>query len=144
MISFSHKILSIAMAVLVFFITTSFSISMHFCGETLAEFSFGHTAESCGMEQQQSDLACEIGVMKDDCCLENDCCSDKQLMVEGQDDLKTSFNKLTFEQQTFVATFFYTYTNLFDGLDKNIVPYRDYKPPYLTRDVQKLHETYLI
>lgn len=136
--SFSHKILSIAMAVLVFFITTSFSINMHFCGETLAEFSFGHTAESCGMEEEQSDLACEIGVTKDDCC------SDKQLVVEGQDDLKTSFNKLTFEQQTFVATFFYTYINLFDGLNKNIVPFRDYTPPHLIRDVQKLHETYLI
>jgi len=126
------------MAVLVFFITTSFSINMHFCGETLAEFSFGHTAESCGMEEEQSDLACEIGVMKDDCC------SDKQLVVEGQDDLKTSFNKLTFEQQTFVATFFYTYINLFDGLNKNIVPFRDYTPPHLIRDVQKIHETYLI
>jgi hypothetical protein len=65
-------------------------------------------------------------------------------VVDGQDDLKTSYTNLTFEQQAFVATFFYTYFNLFDGLDKNIVPFRDYTPPYLIRDVQKLHETYLI
>lgn len=133
-----NKILSIALASLVFFTTMSFTVDMHYCGKTLVDFSLASNAESCGMEKEQSDLECEINLTKDDCC------SDKQLVVEGQDDLKNSFNKLTFEQQTFVATFFYTYIDLFDGLDKNIVPFRDYTPPYLIRDIQQLHETYLI
>ncbi|SHF42355.1 hypothetical protein SAMN05444483_10151 [Salegentibacter echinorum] len=126
------------MSVLVFFITTSFSINMHFCGETLAEFSFGHSAEACSMENEHSDLECEFDMNKDNCC------SDAQIANDGQDDLKTSYTNLSFEQQIFVATFLYSYINLFDGLDKNIVPFRDYTPPFLIRDFQKIHETYLI
>ena len=90
------------------------------------------------MEKQQPKKNCESEVSK------KSCCSDNQIMVEGQDNLKTSSNQLTFQQQAFVATFVYTYINLFDGLDKNIIPFKDYTPPYLIRDVQKLHETYLI
>ncbi|OSS39630.1 hypothetical protein C723_1532 [Christiangramia flava JLT2011] len=65
-------------------------------------------------------------------------------MKEGGDDLKLAVNNLIFEQQTFVATFFYTYVNLFEGLDENIVPFKDYSPPFIERDVQILYETYLI
>lgn len=136
--SFFHKIVSITLASLVFFATTSFTVDMHFCGRTLVDFSLIHNVKTCGMEKQQPKKNCESEVSK------KSCCSDNQIMVEGQDNLKTSSNQLTFQQQAFVATFVYTYINLFDGLDKNIIPFKDYTPPYLIRDVQKLHETYLI
>ncbi|MCC4227434.1 MULTISPECIES: HYC_CC_PP family protein [Flavobacteriaceae] len=136
--SFFHKIVSITLASLVFFATTSFTVDMHFCGQTLVDFSLIHNVKTCGMEKQQPKKNCESEVSK------KSCCSDNQIMVEGQDNLKTSSNQLTFQQQAFVATFVYTYINLFDGLDKNIIPFKDYTPPYLIRDVQKLHETYLI
>ncbi|TQD36267.1 HYC_CC_PP family protein [Haloflavibacter putidus] len=136
--SLFHKIVSIFLASLVFIATTSFTVNVHFCGDTLVDFSIFHDVETCGMEQQQPDESCAVHPDKDNCC------SDKQLVVDGQDDIKSSVNKLTFEQQSFVAAFFYTYHNLFDGLDNNIVPFKDYNPPYLIRDFQKIHETYLI
>ena len=136
--SFFHKILSIALASLVFFTTMSFTVDIHYCGDSLVDFALFHNAQTCGMENQPSQKSCEEGFS------EKPCCSDTQIVVEGQDDLNSSFTKLSFEQQAFVATFFYTYFNLFDGLDKNIVPFRDYTPPNLIRDVQKLHGTYLI
>ena len=105
----------------------SFTVDMHYCGDSLVDFALFHNAQTCGMENQSSQKSCEAGFS------EKSCCSDAQIVNDGQDDLKT-----------FVATFFYTYINLFDGLDKNIVPFRDYTPPYLVRNVQKLHETYLI
>lgn len=135
--SFFHKALSVFMATLVLFTTMSFTVDMHYCGETLIDFSLFQNAETCGMEQLQTDN-CEEGIS------EKSCCTDKQIVIEGQDDLKFSIDKITFEQQVFVATFFYTYINLFEGLDTNVIPFRDYKPPLLIRDIQKLHETYLI
>ena len=136
--SFFHKSISIALATLVLFTTMSFTVDMHYCGDMMVDFSLVHNAKTCGMEHDQSENDCH-NIVQDDSC-----CTDKQIVVEGQDEIKASFDTLSFEQQTFVATFFYTYINLFDGLDTNIVPFREYKPPLLIRDIQKLHETYLI
>ncbi len=136
--TFFHKSISIALATLVLFTTMSFTVDMHYCGDMMVDFSVIQNAKTCGMEHNQSQNDCESEVQDDSCC------SDKQIVVEVQDDLKISFDTLNFEQQVFVATFFYSYINLFDSLDTNIVPSRDYTAPYLIRDIQKLHETYLI
>lgn len=136
--SFFHKTMSVALATLVLFTTMSFTVDMHYCGDVMVDFSVVHNAETCGMENSESQNDCHNEVPDDSCC------SDKQIVIEGQDDIKVTFDTLTFEQQAFVATFFHTYANLFDGLEKNIVPFRDYAPPLLIRDIQKLHETYLI
>ncbi|MBU3026074.1 HYC_CC_PP family protein [Zobellia galactanivorans] len=134
-----HKILSVLMAFVVLLTTMSFTVDMHYCGDSLVDFSFFAKAESCGMEKAQPTKSCDNPTMT-----EKDCCTDQQIVKEGNQDLKTSFDKLTFEQQTFVASFFYTYINLFEGFDENIAPFKDYSPPFVKRDIQTLHETYLI
>ncbi|MGJ8694580.1 MAG: HYC_CC_PP family protein [Thalassotalea sp.] len=133
-----HKISAVCMAFVVMFTAMSFTLDAHYCGDTLVDFSIFQETETCGMEKMQMP---ESGK---DSLSEKSCCSDEQLVVEGQDDLKTSFEQLTLEQQTFVASFVYSYINLFEGMDENIVPFKDYSPPYLIQDVQILHETYLI
>jgi len=35
-------------------------------------------------------------------------------------------------------------TNLFEGYDDTIIPFKEYSPPPLIRDVQLLHQTFLI
>ncbi len=127
-----------SMAILVLLTTMSFTVDMHYCGESLIDFSVIQNAKTCGMEKSQSENDCEITLAEDSCC------TNKQLVVEGQDELKLNFDKITFEQQAFVATFFYTYIGLFEGLDTQIIPFKNYSPPFLERDLQKLHETYLI
>ncbi len=134
-----HKILSVSMAFVVLFTTMSFTVDMHYCGDSLVDFSLFAKAEGCGMEKAQLAKSSENPSMTS-----TSCCTDKQIVKVGSDDLKTSFDKPTFEQQTFVATFFYTYINLFEGLDKNVVPFKDYSPPYVERNIQILYETYLI
>ncbi len=126
------------MAILVMFTTMSFTIDMHFCGETLVDYSLTQNAHSCGMDMEIPTSDCDNEIPEDSCC------TDTQVLVEGQDELKHSFDTLSLEQQTFVASFFYSYINLFEDLDSNIVPFRNYNPPFLIRDIQKLHETYLI
>ncbi|WP_271393818.1 HYC_CC_PP family protein [Aequorivita sinensis] len=136
--SIFHKIVSVFMAILVMFTTMSFTIDMHYCGETLVDYSLTQSAHSCGMDMEVPTSDCEIQIPEDSCC------TDKQVLIEGQDELKHSFDTLSLEQQNFVASFFYSYINLFEDLDANIIPFRDYNPPFLIRDIQKLHETYLI
>ena len=132
-----HKIMSLLMAFVVLFSTMSFTINMHYCGDNLVETTIFHKAKGCGMEMEKpSTEGCSI--------TKKNCCDDKQLVIEGQDELKLQFDKLTFEQQQFVASFVYTYIDLFEGLDKNVYSYEEYKPPLVVRQIFKIDETYLI
>nr|WP_244462146.1 hypothetical protein [Wocania ichthyoenteri] len=120
------------LAFLVLFSTVSFTIEKHFCGDVLVDVSMFTEAEKCEME------ALEIQQKKT-------CCKDELQVVQGQDELKfSSFDDLEFEQQQFLASFAYSYTNLFKTLEKEIIPHKDYSPPNLVTDIQVLNDTFLI
>ena len=133
----SHKIMSLVMAFVVFFSTMSFTLNMHYCGGTLVETAVFQKAKGCGMEMDNpSTQGCDITKKK--------CCKDKQLVIDGQDELQLQIDKISFEQQVFIASFVYTYINLFEGLDNNVSSYEEYKPPLVIRQLYKIDETYLI
>ena len=127
------------MAFVVLFSTMSFTIDLHYCGDTMVDYSFLHNVKTCGMKKEQVVSTCENPEMKN-----KSCCSDEQIIIEGQEDLKNNFSTLTFEQQIFVASFLYSYINLFEGTASEEVPYKDYPPPFVIRDVQVLHQTFVI
>ncbi len=128
------------MALVVLFSTISFSVDMHYCGDHLVDFSISDSVNTCMMkaEMSKSTSDCEVPDM------EMDCCSDVEVVIEGQEELKVSFDQLSFDQQLFVTSFIYSYLNLFEGFDENVVPFKDYSPPPLIRDVQILDQTFLI
>ncbi|WP_452602467.1 HYC_CC_PP family protein [Pontimicrobium sp. MEBiC06410] len=132
-----HKIMSLLMAFVVLFSTMSFTLDMHYCGDILVETALFHKAKGCGMDMQKpSTEGCSI--------TKKNCCNDEQLVVSGQDELQLQIDKISFEQQVFIASFVYTYSNLFEGLDKNVSFYEAYKPPLVVKQLYKIDETYLI
>ena len=132
-----HKIMAFAMAFVVLFSTMSFTVNMHYCGDTLVESAIFQKAKGCGMEMEKPSTE-ECSITK------KNCCDDKQLAIEGQDDLQLQVDKISFEQQVFIASFVFTYINLFEGLDSNVSTYEEYKPPLVIRQLYKIDETYLI
>lgn len=48
-----HKIVSIVMAFVVMCSTLSFTINMHYCGDTLVETVVFQKAKGCGMDMQK-------------------------------------------------------------------------------------------
>jgi hypothetical protein len=132
-----NKIMSMLMAFVVLFSTLSFTVNMHYCGDTLVDTAIFHKAKGCGMEMQKpSTEGCAI--------TKKNCCDDEQLIVDGQNELQLQVDTISFEQQLFVASFVYTYINFFQGLDKNVSSYEEYKPPLVIRQLYKIDETYLI
>ncbi len=132
-----HKILSLSMAIVVLFSTMSFTVNMHYCGGTLVETALFQKAKGCGMEMgNPSTESCSI--------TKKNCCDDKQLSIEGQDELQLTIDKISFEQQVFIASFIYTYSKLFEEYNDDINSFREYKPPLVVRQLYKLDETYLI
>ena len=68
-----HKISSFLMAIVVLFSTMSFTIDMHYCGDSLVETAIFKKAKGCGMEMENpSTEGCSIKV--------KNCCSDEQLI----------------------------------------------------------------
>ncbi len=126
------------MAIIVLLSTMSFTLDMHYCGNTLVDVALFKEAKTCGMKQQISDtMICAMMTKKN-------CCTDKQLIFEGQDKLQNSFDTITLKQQNFAVIFYYSYINLFEEIENHITPFIEYPPPFLIKDIHLLNETFLI
>ncbi len=125
------------MAFVVLLSTMSFTVNMHYCGDELVETVIFHKAEGCGMEMENpSTKGCAI--------IKKKCCNDQQIAVDGQNELHTQVDAVSLEQQVFLASFIYTYTNLFEALEENVSPYAVYEPPLVINQIFKIDESYLI
>jgi hypothetical protein len=134
---FSKKIGAILMALAVVLSTMSFTVSQHYCGGELVDSALFSKAESCGMDMQTS--------TQKECSIQTkNCCKDVIKQIEGKKMVTKDIVPLKTYQQLFVASFIYTYINLFEGLDKNIVPFKNYSPPLLVSDIQVTHQVFLI
>jgi len=133
-----HKISALLMAFVVLMSTMSFTMHMHYCGATLVDTSYFIEAETCGMNMTQP-----ANTSTDCAPIKTNCCTDKQITLEGQDELKLSV-ELQLEQQLFVALFLTAYTELFEFSEVTITSHQDYLPPPLVRKLYQLEEEYLI
>lgn len=120
------------MALLVLFSTVSFTVDKHFCGKILVDQAVFSEAKTCGMHADDSSEA------------EDTCCDEEKVIVEGQKELKISFDDLDLEQQVFLSAFSFSYLELFDGEQQTETPLFHYKPPLLVYDIHLLDETFLI
>lgn len=131
---FSKKIGAVLMTFIVVFSTMSFSVSHHYCGSEIVDVALFSKAKTCGVNMNM-----EMPSSSDDCKFgDKDCCTISETEFEP-----TVIN-LTFEQQLFVASFIYTYINLFEGLENNIIPFKNYSPPILVTDIHIVDQVFLI
>lgn len=133
-----HKIFSVVMALIVLCSTVSFTVQTHFCGNRLVAMSVFKKAATCGMEQEIESTPNSCKYSK------KSCCSDEQVIIEGQDQLHVSFEDFSFEEQLFINSFFYNYHGLFDDAITLKAPSEDYPPPFLKKDIQVLYQTFEI
>ncbi|SRX55079.1 HYC_CC_PP family protein [Aequorivita sp. CIP111184] len=134
------RILSFFLAVFILFSTSSFSVDMHFCCNELVDMAFFGKAESCkGIVNIKDNTSKQCNSMQ-----EKECCDNQTLLKQGDDTFKKSNTILENETLVFINTFFYTYINLFEGLDRNVISFQTYRPPLLSLDIIILNETFLI
>ncbi len=123
--------ISVVMALLVLFSTFSFTVDKHYCGKVLVDKAIFSEAKTCGMQMETT--------------LEKDsCCTNEKVAIDGQDELKHHFEKLDFQQQVFVASFTFSYLEIFESLPTQIIPFKDYSPPLLISDIQLEDQVFLI
>ncbi len=118
---------------MVLFSTFSFTVDKHYCGNYLVDSAVFSKAATCGMEMKNTD-----GITEDHCC------KNKKVSVDGQDELKISFDHISLDQQLFLATFTYTYIDVFLARPEQIIPFKDYSPPLLVTDIHLVDQVFLI
>lgn len=116
------------MALLVLASTVSWTVDKHICMGRVMDISFFAHADDCGMDMD----------------MEKSCCDDESFTVQGQDDLKISFEKFDLDQQVFLVSFVQTYFQLFKTDSEEPYAFNEYNPPPLIRDVQVLDQTFRI
>ncbi|MDY8134724.1 HYC_CC_PP family protein [Aquimarina sp. 2201CG5-10] len=133
-----QKITSLLLAVLVLASTVSFTIEKHYCGRFLVDVAVFSEAKDCGMDMMSYSNDLHVKTMK------KSCCKDEVLVIEGQDELKMTFDKIELQQQVFITSFVYSYLKLFEASEERNLGFKEYSPPDLVRNILVLHETYLI
>lgn len=123
------------MALLLLLSTVSWTIDKHLCMGRVMDIAFFVEADDCGMEAAAS-------LIDEDFI--NHCCSDESFTQQGQDDLKLNWNDIELEQQFFIVSFAHSYSRLFIGLKKEVVPHEQYPPPELVKNIQLLDQVFLI
>lgn len=126
---FFHQILSSLMALLVLASTVSWTVDKHICMGRVMDISLFSHADDCGMSSMD---------------MEKSCCNDESFTVQGQHDLKITFDDFSLEQQLFIVSFVQAYFHLIEVDSEESNNFNDYNPPPLIRDIQILDQTFLI
>lgn len=136
---FFTKIVSVSLAFVVLFATSSFTVDMHFCCNQLEDVAVFGKAKPCEDKKQDDATPAKK------CSFEQkDCCSNSSFIKKADDNLKKSQFNFDTENFVFLQSFFYTYVNPFEGPELKLVPFINYDPPWIEKDILALHETFLI
>jgi hypothetical protein len=131
-----HKTISLTMALLLLLSTVSWTVDKHLCMGRVMDVALFTKAEDCGMKAAM-DLLEDQGI-------ENHCCDDESFTIQGQDDLRLSWDDITIEQQSFLIAYTYSYFELYNFESKEALPKLTYPPPLLVSDIQLLDQVFLI
>ena len=133
-----QKISALLLAMLVLVATSSFTISMHFCGEQLVSYSFTDNLKNCGDNFSSKTTSKTVFSKKS-------CCSDKHIVKQSQDELSQKEIAASLYKKIDFARHFYDYRKNFvlqNQQQESSIIY--YSPPELIWDRTILFETFLI
>lgn len=135
---FINKIIAFTLSLAVLFATTSFAVDMHFCCNKLVDVAINGKAKSCDekVQKESTSYTCSLG--------QEDCCSNQSLVKSADNNLLKVQMEMSADTLICLKTFFYTYISLYEELELNVVPFTNYDPPWIEKDIQVLHETFLI
>lgn len=126
------------MAFTVLFSTFSFSVALHYCGDTLVATALFKNAETCGMEALETTDTPGCNLLK------KNCCTDENIHVAGQNEINIPVYNPVSGPHFFPAPPGIVYQELFRGLKENTIPHNGHAPPLIVRDIHLLNQIFLI
>ena len=127
------KTFSVLLSLFVLFSSFSYSVSAHYCGQTLIDIALFGDADSCPMSSEM------------DCDSQKPCCKDQSILIEGEEYL-TSKN---FEEQQvqkieiLLAELSFPIELLSEEKSTNFYTER-YTPPLIEQDIILVVQSFLL
>lgn len=146
----TYRPIALIMAILLFTSSVSFAVDMHFCKGELKSISFWGKAPSCH-EQAAAKISCphhrKIMAEKGEAALKkSNCCDNHTVQVEADHERQTQA-AVELELNPTLQYFLIAYTaSLFttEDIARMPVPYLNYKPPLIPRDIPVLTQSFLL
>lgn len=149
----TYRLISLSLAVLMFFSSVGLVIDFHYCQGKLKNMSLWKKAKSChelaasshchkttkqGCHKTASEQSCKKGAGQNGCCD-----NETAIFLLDADYPTAEYVPLETHQIQFVATFVVTFYHLFIDAEYLLSHYQNYKPPLLNRDVCVLIQSFL-
>lgn len=125
------------MAMLLLLSTISWTVEKHLCMGRVMDIALFDHAEDCGMKAG-------LSLLEDAPTVKKHCCNDEAFTIQGQDDLTHDISSFDFSQQVFLISFTCSYLGLFEETTDEIINFDCYPPPILAKDLNILHQVFLI
>ncbi|WP_431472178.1 hypothetical protein I5168_00970 [Nonlabens sp. SCSIO 43208] len=125
-----YQIKAVFLALLVLASTQGLVIDQHFCGSFLVDTAVNHQADSCGMDSMEK----------------SGCCSNEQIVVEGQDELQLQV-AASLDFQFILPSLEHSYDFIYQAplVEQNTaLGFLEESPPWKRHDLIILHDQFLI
>ena len=99
------------------------------------DVSLFQNVESCGIGDA-------LALLETD--MEKHCCSNESFTIQGQDDLKLSWDELEIDSQMVLVAYVQSYLEILSFPSTKETTKNTYPPPLLVQDLNVLHEVFLI
>jgi hypothetical protein len=127
------KTFSVLLSLIILLSSLNFSLSAHYCGQTIVDVALFGQAEACPMADEMNNDS------------EEPCCSDRQIIIEGEDYLSSkSFEKQEVEKIDILLSEFQFPLELL--LEEENTPsfIANYTPPLIEQDITLAVQSFLL
>lgn len=139
MLQVLHKILAIIIALVVLFSSLSFTVEKHVCMGQVTDTSYFAKADNCGMISDECDVnnSLETKIKKEKCC------NNIQELFPGNQNEQQALQNFEINKVQFALAFNFTYLDLFKQKNE-FIPFIEYSPPLVGKDIIVLYQNFLI
>lgn len=146
-----YRIIALILALLMLSTSVSFALDVHYCGGQLKSVGFFTSAKACSGEMKTATgPSCrhtDGSIHTAQASLQQKkCCQNRTLHVESAQDRITQSNDLALSKplQQFVAAFVQAFFNIHVDSAFQSVPFAQYRPPLIPRDIPVLIQSFLL
>lgn len=127
------KTFSVLLSLIILLSSLNFSLSAHYCGQTIVDVALFGEAEACSMAAEMNNDS------------EEPCCSDRQIIIEGEDYLSSkSFEKQEVEKIDILLSEFHFPLELLLEEEKTHSFLVHYTPPLIEQDITLAVQSFLL
>lgn len=137
-----RSISAVFLSLLVLISTSSFAMNMHLCMGEVENLAFFSPAEPC--ELSVDDMACHNEIPEPiDHLVNTGCCDDREILIEGQDELEVTGAASTYDLQL-AAILYAVVLRPWVPAAANTDSFVKYTPPLIERDIPVLVQSFLL